>query len=89
MRTLFVRLSSMLLLTASGMLAACGPPCNQARRCAVDGEAGQPLEICNGDDFVTCEDGNRGAVVFCENQSRKVVCGPGGWSFEYAPLPSE
>lgn len=87
MRPLLARTLTTLLLPAA--LAACGPPCNQDHRCAVDGVAGQPLAVCNGDEYITCDEGNRGATIFCVSQPRKAICGAGGWAFESAPLASE
>jgi hypothetical protein len=51
----------------------------------VVGAAGADTEVCNGDDYVTCNDGNRGDVIYCGAQPRKAVCGADGWSFESAP----
>ena len=68
-------------------LSACGPHCNDDTICAVEGQAGDSTGVCDGSDFVQCDDGHRGATIFCGNMPRKAICGAGGWSFEYAPLP--
>ena len=66
--------------------AGCGPACDHANLCAVEGKAGDDTAVCDGDGFVSCDDSHRGDVIFCGDQPRKAVCGSAGWSFEYAPL---
>jgi len=80
---------ALLALLATAGLAACGPACDHSNVCAVEGQAGDDTGVCDGSDFVTCDDDHRGQVIFCESQPRKAVCGAGGWSFEYAPLPPQ
>jgi hypothetical protein len=71
------------------LFAGCGPACDHSNVCAVEGNAGSDTGVCDGSDFVHCDDSHRGQVIFCGNQPRKAVCGAGGWSFEYAPLPPQ
>ena len=79
--------SSSLLVFAALALSACGPACDHQNICAVQGQAGDDTGVCDGSDFVTCNDDHRGQVIFCDSQPRKAVCGAGGWSFEHAALP--
>lgn len=85
MRTLVATLA----LAVSLPLVACGPACDSSNVCAVQGQAGDDTGVCDGSSFITCDDDHRGQVIFCESQPRKAVCGAGGWSFEYAPLPAQ
>lgn len=73
-------------LLASTTLAACGPACHTANLCAVDGTAEEDKLVCDGSDFVACDDDHRGVTIFCDDLPRKASCGRSGWSFEYAPL---
>ncbi len=76
-------------LVVSLALSACGPACDSKNVCAVEGNAGADTMVCDGSNFVSCDDGHRGVAIFCVDQPRKAICGADGWSFEYAPLPAQ
>jgi hypothetical protein len=78
-----VRFLSMLLLL---LVPACGPPCDNANRCAVSGHP-PDVRVCDGEEYRQCGDGNRGQVVSCVSSPKEAICTPGGWTFENASLP--
>ena len=63
--------------------AGCGPHCDRAHVCAVDGRPPN-VEVCDGDEFRTCGNGNRGAQIDCGEAPRRAVCTLDGWTFENA-----
>jgi hypothetical protein len=89
MRTLVAVSVALSVVFMLGTLAGCGPACDSSNVCAVQGQAGDDTGVCDGSSFITCDDDHRGQVIFCQSQPRKAVCGAGGWSFEYAPLPAQ
>lgn len=75
----------MLIVTAQ---LACEPPCNTANVCAVTGRPPDTL-VCDGGDWVHCDEANRGKTAVCGEQGRRAVCTPSGWAFEpTGPTPA-
>ena len=69
-----------------GLLLGCGPVCDSSNKCAVSGHP-PDVRVCDGSDFRSCGDGNRGQQVGCTNSPKQAVCTPDGWAFENATLP--
>jgi len=71
------------LVLIAALSSACGPRCATESVCAVLG-SGANFEVCNGDDWVACDDSTRGVAIACVNSPRTAVCSPSGWTFENA-----
>jgi len=82
---MLARLSIPLVALFALMLLApgCGPPCTKAGICGVDGN-GSDIAVCDGDNYVKCEDATRGKVIGCDPKPQEAVCTPNGWAFEPA-----
>ena len=64
------------------LLVGCGPACDSKNVCAVTGKPGD-VDVCDGKDFITCDDKHRGQEILCPAaEAKKAVCGAAGWSFE-------
>jgi hypothetical protein len=66
--------------------AACGPLCDRSSKCALTGH-GSDVQLCDGSDFRSCGDGNRGQVVTCDKSPQEAVCAPSGWAFQNNESP--
>jgi hypothetical protein len=65
------------------LVAGCGPACDSSNVCAVTGHP-PDVQLCDGNDYRSCSDGNRGQVVSCVHTSKQAVCSPDGWAFQNA-----
>ncbi len=75
---MFLRL---LALSATLLGVGCGALCNTDNACAVTGMA-PDTQVCDGSNFVSCDDSNRGKVVSCPLSNRRATCSPNGWTFD-------
>ncbi len=62
------------------LAAGCGPRCDQSSLCAVVG-TGDNIQICDGNDYKSCGDNNRGQTIPCVHQQQVAECSPTGWTF--------
>ena len=76
--TLRTVLFSLGLALVSLTAAGCGQPCDADHTCDLDGDG----KICDGHDFVTCADANRGKRIECGRTPRAAVCSPSGWAYD-------
>ena len=76
-----VFLSTIAALALVAAAFGCTPPCNSAAVCAVNGQ-NENATVCDGKDYVSCTDKNRGQVISCVHQPEHAVCTPQGWTFE-------
>jgi len=72
-----------LLFTVTVVAAGCGPACNASSVCSVTG-MGADEQVCDGSNFVTCDDGDRGKTIACMQRAEVAVCTPSGWAFQPA-----
>jgi hypothetical protein len=67
----------------------CGGVCGHSNACAVEGQP-PDLKICDGSDYRSCGDGNRGQAVSCVHGAQQAVCTLEGWTFQPAsPAPAD
>jgi hypothetical protein len=76
------------LLSLGLGLAGCGAACNHANLCAVTG-MGDNLEVCDGNGFRPCNDGDRGLAIGCATRPEQAVCTPNGWAFQPTSPPPQ
>ena len=59
-------------------LVGCGQPCDSEHLCDVDSDA----KVCDGKNFSSCGDSNRGERIECVRTPRAAVCTPTGWTYD-------
>ena len=81
MRLGFLFSRSLVALGLSLGVAGCGALCNTDNACATTGMPGS-IQICDGSDFKSCGDSNRGQTVLCPKIAERAICSPNGWTVE-------
>jgi hypothetical protein len=77
---MLARIATLVLAAATLAVAGCGPQCNSSSVCAVVG-SGSDIQVCDGSDYRSCNDGNRGEQVPCVHRPEIALCTTTGWTF--------
>jgi hypothetical protein len=85
--TMSARVLIWILVSGLFTAAACGPRCDHSSVCAVVG-AGTAEQVCDGSDYRSCGDSNRGQMIPCVHTPQTAECTPTGWTFTTTPPPS-
>ena len=81
---MLARIATLVLAAAAACAAGCGPSCNNSSLCAVVG-TGADIQVCDGSDYRSCNDSNRGQQVPCVHKPEIAICTTSGWTFVPAP----
>lgn len=77
-------LATFVFAALATLAAACASPCNKGGTCAVEGQ-GNDLTVCDGSDWQSCGDADRGKIIYCGKGAMAAECTTNGWTFVDVP----
>jgi hypothetical protein len=72
------------IVSLATAVAGCGPVCNSSSLCSVTGGTGIEEQVCDGNNFRSCDQNDQGLTIGCMARNQVAVCTPNGWAFQTA-----